>query len=164
MRNEKPYCSTEIHFRVPITMNDDIEVIALETNDNDIEIQIDNTYFKKTDGSNTEVQIELVAHEILGSITGDTYANVIKANTDRNILKSTGVNILENITMYDLTGATELFISGGTATRDIIANIPIQNIVYRLKRNTTYLLIATILEGNNGTSECGISGIIRKLN
>lgn len=165
----KPYAEGEINFSLPLTHTGQDEVIVvLKTGDNDLEIELRGAFFRKTDGTGTEVQLQLDAEELIVLTSGgipDT--NILRANLDRNKPDTFGLIILETDVgdplIVDRTGSTNIFRAGGLATKGVISYIPNVDFRYYLKKNTEYALISSIQVGANDTSESVLYGLMRKL-
>ena len=165
----KPYAEGEINFSLPLTHTgqDEIEIV-LQTGENDIEIELRGAFFRKTDGTGTEVQLQLDGEELVVATSGGILdTNLLRANLDRNKADTFGLTILQtdigDPLIVDRTGATNIFRAGGLATKGVISYIPNVDFRYFLKRNTEYLIVSSIQVGANSTSESVLYGLVRKL-
>ena len=157
----EPYSELETHYFFPLSHTSDIEDIVLFTGNKTIEFEIDSVYFRKTDDTGVETQLELLAYELLFKPTDGTLAtDIISADLDREKMGNSNVEVKRNSTI-DLTGAINLLEVGGLATKRARINVDINNpITYLLRKNTYYLIRSTVILGSNNC-ESGVSGILR---
>lgn len=166
---KKPYAEGEINFSLPLTHVGEQEIeIVFQTGDNDIEVEIKGAYFRKTDGSGTEVQLQIDGEELVVATSGGVAdTNFLSANLDRNKPDTFGLVILQTDVgdplIVDRTGATNVFRAGGLATKGVVSYVPGLDFKYYLKKNTEYLILSTVINGAYNTSESVLYGTIRKL-
>ena len=170
---DKPYAKSEINFSFELVhAGNDQFVYAIVTGEVPVEIQLKGSYFKKTVGIGVDVNMRLDVEELVVPVTGGVDAvegtDFLSANLDRE--KSDdweSVSLLKDDVgtplVVDRTGARNIFRNENVASKGVVEYSPNLDFKYRLKPNTSYLIISDILFGdNNGGSNSILYGTMRE--
>lgn len=147
------------------------EVYAVLTiGDVDIDVEVKAKAFRKTDGTGTAVQLQIDVEELVVPVTGGRDGvrgtDYLIANKNRRMLPDSKIDIVEDVDVLfndvgdpfviDRTGAKNLFRGGGVATKDATDFETVDGFDFKLKRNTHYLVISSVLVGLNDTSQSNL--------
>lgn len=171
----KPYAKNEFNFEIELVNAAATNDFVLNVLDNDVEFEIWGCEHSKTDGTGTEVQVQVDVEQLTVKPTGgvDAVVNVDYLRANRNLQRGdvliTSVELLKDDGIVpfviDRTNYLNIFRCGGIATKAAVAYASSGDTLfkYSLKRNTSYLIRSTILVGATGTSKSFVFGILRDL-
>lgn len=160
---KKPYSKAEFNFSLQIDHNGDtIKEVLFSPNLEQLEIELKNVLFRKTDSAGGDVIIQVDILELEIEPTGGTeYTNYLSANKDRTQNDVEGLfEILENATI-DETGSRNIFRSGGVADDEIVTYSSQLDFIYKLNPKKWYLVKSEVLDGADDFAESIVYGSLR---
>lgn len=163
------YSKNEIYFATILQhTGEEIEYNTFNTGEYDIEIEVDGYSFRKTDGTGTEISLELEFIELSVDVTGGVAeTRVFETNKNRRKPDLIGLDSrkddVSSPLVVDETGAKILLRVGGVASKGEIQYNRNVGTRYYLKRNTWYTLKSSITLGAYNTSESSVFGVIREI-
>lgn len=171
----KPYARDEFNFEVNILNTNATNDFVVNVFDYDVELEIWGCEQRKTDGTGTEISIQIDIEQLTIPATGgvDAVINVDYLRANRNL--QSPITLIESIELLkddigtplviDQTGALNIFRCGGVASKSAVAFSSSGETLFKylLKRNTSYLIRSSVLVGVTGTSESFLFGILRDL-
>lgn len=163
----KPYAILQEHVNVPLInvagATETIKNVVMRIEDQDIEMKIEGFSVRRTDGGNTDVEVEVEVYELVSQVIDGTILDpniVISANLDRDAGRDKiGLEIFEDSTIpvLDSANSVRMFDGGAVASRSSRLTTPaVGEPNYSLSRNTDYLLRATVLNGTVGVTESNL--------
>ena len=171
----KPYAKNEFNFELKIPNNNLSNDFVVIVFNNDVELEIWGCQHRKTDGTGTEVAIQIDAEQLATTPTGgvDCIINVdfLRANRDlqRGDITIESIDLIKDDIssplIVDRNGALNIYRCGGIASKGAtsLSSVGETLFKYTLKRNTSYLIRSSVLVGGTGTSESFLYGILRDL-
>lgn len=172
---DKPYAKNEFNFEINTPVVGETTDLILNTFDDPVEIEIYGCDFRKTDGTATEVTLQIDIEQLSVAASGGVDAVInedyLRANRDldRGDVLIASVELLKDDEttplVIDRTNYLNIFRCGGVAVKGVPSFNSTGQLFfkYNLKKNTSYLFRTTVIVGATGTSESFVFGVLRDM-